>query len=344
MATFRQRGNKVQARVQRKGFETQAASFNTLADAKAWARRIEASLDQGIALGQSRADKVSLAELIAEYRKTVAKKHKGHIEECRRLSSWEVWPAARRWARDVKPADVASWRDNRLQTVSPATVVREIAILSAVYEWARLDLGHSTLSNPTKGIRKPSVPEGRSRRMSAEEVRRIVEATSSQALKLLLPLAISTTSRRGELLKVTWRDIDLQARTMHLRDTKNGLDRLTALAPAALAILEAMPRTEGRLFDQTPQSITTAFIRAVKRARAYYETECLSNGQAPDADFLVGLRLHDARREGASQWFEAGLSIPEVASMTGHRSWACLRTYTALNAPALALKLQSLAS
>ena len=241
MATFRLRNSKVQARVQRKGFETQAASFSTLADAKAWARRIEASLDQGIALGQSRADKATLAELIAEYRKAVAMKHKGHVEECRRLAKWAAWPIAKRDAQSVKPADLAQWRDKRLQTVGPATVVREIAILSSVYEWARLDLGHVSLSNPTKGIRKPAEPEGRSRRMSGEEVRRIVEATSSHALKSLLPLAISTTSRRGELLKVTWRDIDTQARTMHLQDTKNGLDRLVALSPAALAILETMP-------------------------------------------------------------------------------------------------------
>ena len=105
-----------------------------------------------------------------------------------------------------------------------------------------------------------------------------------------------------------------------------------------------VPRTEGRLFEQTPQSITTAFIRAVKRARAAYLAECQDNGQHPDPEFLVGLRLHDARREGASQLFEAGLSIPEVASMTGHRSWKCLQTYTVLKVPALALKLQSLAA
>lgn len=344
MATFRQRGNKVQARVQRKGFEPQTASFDTLTNAKAWARRIEASLDQGIALGQSQTDKISLADLLADYRKVVTPKHKGRVEEGRRLAAWQAWPLAKRAARDVKPSDVAQWRDKRLQAVGPATVVREVAILSAAYEWARLDLGLSALSNPTKSIRKPAVPEGRSRRVADDEVQRILAATSSHALQMLLPLAISTTSRRGELLKVTWRDIDTQARTMHLRDTKNGLDRLVALSPAALAILEAMPRTEGRLFEQTPQSLTTAFIRAVKRARAAYVAECHSNGQAPDPDFLVGVRLHDARREGASKLFESGLSIPEVASMTGHRSWKCLQTYTALKVPALALKLQSLAA
>jgi integrase len=345
MATFRQRGDKWQARIQRKGFETQAASFTSLADAKAWARRLESGIDRGVALGEAKADKVTLGELLARYTRDIAPTHKGAAIEALRLGKWASNPLAKREAKDVRPADVAAWRDKRALAVGASTIRNELAILSAVYEVARLEWGYAHLLNPVKGIRRPAAPEGRTRRVDEDEVRRIVAATGSPALASLLPLAISTACRRGELLKATWKDVSLKSRTLKLKDTKNSESRTVALSPAALAILEALPRRldGGPLFDQTPHSITVAFARAVRRARAVYEAECKAKEQEPGPDFLIGLRFHDARHEGASQLFEAGLNIPEVASMTGHKDWRMLRRYTHVRADALALKLQQLA-
>ncbi len=226
-----------------------------------------------------------------------------------------------------------------------STVRNELAVLSAVFEWARLDAGYSSLANPVKGIRRPAAPEGRTRRIDDDEARRIVAATSSPALARLLPLAVATACRRGELMKATWRDVSLKNRTLRLTDTKNGESRTVALSPAALSILEAMPRRldGGPLFEQTAHSISVAFSRAVKRARAVYEAECQGAGVDPCPEFLIGVHFHDARREGVSRLFEMGLNIPEVASISGHRQWASLRRYTAVKPEALALKLQKLA-
>lgn len=345
MATFRVRGNKVQARIQRKGYETQAASFASMADAKAWARRIESDMDKGRAVGERQADKVTLGELLARYRQAITPTHKGAAQEDARLGQWAALPLARRDASAVRAADIAKWRDARLKVVGPATVARDMGTLSAVYATGRAEWGYPHLENPCKGVRKPSAPEGRTRRIDEDEVRRIVAATNSPTLAVLLPLAIATTCRRGELLKVTWRDISIKVRTMHLRDTKNGESRTIALSPAALAILEKLPRRldGGPLFDVAPHSVSTAFARAVKRARAIYGAECKATGQVADPDFLTGLRFHDSRREAASKLFEMGLSIPEVASLTGHKDWRMLRRYTNVKAPELALKLQKLA-
>lgn len=345
MATFRVLSSgKHQARVQRKGYETQAASFVSLADAKAWARRIEADMDRGRAVGERQADKVTLGELLGRYARDISPGHKGASQEVIRLNQWAALPLAKRDAGAVRSADIASWRDRRLQAVGPGTVLRDLGMLSVVYETARLEWGYPSLSNPVKGIRRPAAPEGRTRRISEEEMRRILEATGSHILKVLLPLAVATACRRGELLKVTWRDISLKARTMRLADTKNGSSRIIAVGPAALAILEGLPRRldGGRLFEIAPHSISTAFARAVRRARALYEGECKARGLEPDTDLLTGIRFHDSRREGASQLFEAGLSIPEVANQTGHKDWRMLKVYTVVKAEALALKLQSL--
>ena len=59
---------------------------------------------------------------------------------------------------------------------------------------------------------------------------------------------------------------------------------------------------------------------------------------------IVGLRWHDLRREATSRFFEDGLSITEVQSITGHRTLQMLSTYTTHNAENLVVKLRKMES
>lgn len=45
---------------------------------------------------------------------------------------------------------------------------------------------------------------------------------------------------------------------------------------------------------------------------------------------IEDLRFHDLRHEGICRLFERGLSIPEVAMISGHMSWSTLKRYTHL--------------
>jgi integrase len=63
------------------------------------------------------------------------------------------------------------------------------------------------------------------------------------ALALFLP---STAARIGEALALEWKDVDLEAGTALLRDTKNGEDRLTTLLPPVREALMALPRRAGQ--------------------------------------------------------------------------------------------------
>jgi integrase len=50
---------------------------------------------------------------------------------------------------------------------------------------------------------------------------------------------------------------------------------------------------------------------------------------------LIGiedLHFHDLRHEGVSRLFEMGRTIPQVASVSGHRSWQSLQRYSHLRA------------
>lgn len=63
---------------------------------------------------------------------------------------------------------VAAYRDERLKRVKPATVIRELAMLSAIINHARREWDIN-IANPIALIRKPTAPQGRDRILSAEE-------------------------------------------------------------------------------------------------------------------------------------------------------------------------------
>jgi integrase len=78
-----------------------------------------------------------------------------------------------------------------------------------------------------------------------------------------------------------------------------------------------LERRKVRFFPYNSKSVGTAFRRA-----------------CADAD-VRDLHFHDLRHEGTSRLFEVGLSIEQVALVTGHKDWKMLRRYTHIRPEAL---------
>jgi len=127
--------------------------------------------------------------------------------------------------------------------------------------------------------------------------------------------------RRGEILQLTWDNVNLNTRTAFLPETKNGEARTVPLSENALSILKALPKQSDQVFDTTAYAIRMAFGRALKRAE------------------IDDFRFHDLRHEATSRFFEKGLNMMEVSSITGHKDLQMLKRYTHLRAEDLALKL-----
>ena len=56
-------------------------------------------------------------------------------------------------------------------------------------------------------------------------------------------------------------------------------------------------------------------------------------------EVVSDLRFHDLRHEAISRFFEMGLSIPEVAVISGHKDARMLFRYTHLRAENIIVKL-----
>ena len=127
--------------------------------------------------------------------------------------------------------------------------------------------------------------------------------------------------RRSEILSLLWENVDLDSRIAVLTDTKNGSKREVPLTSKSAQILVGLPRDETRAFPTTDYTIRHGWDRLVKRAG------------------IEGLRFHDLRHEAVSRFFEMGLSVPEVAAISGHKDYRMLASYTHVNAKSLAQKI-----
>lgn len=240
---------------------------------------------------------------------------------------------------DITPQHIASARDARLLEVTAGSVRRELDALSSVFtcackEWSLCEV------NPVMLIRKPPHGRARERRVLAEEIERIIEASQAPDFATIVRLAYETAMRRGEILALRWENVDLGRQVAYLPMTKNGDSRCVPLSKAACLLLaELSRRADGMVFDKNPTSLSGAFQRAAQRARASYLHECSQAGLQPETKFLVDIRLHDLRHAATTRLVEKGFSILEVSAITGHRTLAMLKRYSHPSPEVLALKL-----
>jgi integrase len=338
MATFRKRNDRWHVQVRRAGFPSITKSFVSKADAQAWARETERSIDRNELPTHHHELKAStLADLLNRYREEITPKKRSSGPESYMLKTILAHPIAAVSLKNLSPAAVASYRDDRLQKVSSGSVRRELAILSHCLEIAKREWGIALKANPCAEVSKPSNGKARTRRLEAGEFETLEEALrqcGNPLVRHVFLFALATGMRRGEVIALRWENVDQEQRTAHLPLTKNGDARTVPLSPGALEVLsqlrtEGPPAAEGSLprhprgpvFPISGNAVRLAWQRVKARVG------------------IEDLRFHDLRRENISRLFEFGLSVPEVAVCSGHRDSRMLAVYTKLKPQDISEKL-----
>lgn len=315
MATIRKRQKKWQAIVRRKGHPALSKSFLYRRDAERWARQTEQAIERGER--PERACQINagtLSDLIEHYKERVLPAKKSETVERYILSALQRQPFAEVKLDCLCSEPFQVYRDHRLTLVKPSTVVRELNLLKQCFELARQDWGLQHLANPLESVKFPRVMDARIRRLGAEEETALLRAALSGRTLYMVPLirlAIETGLRRGELLALTWQDVDLQRRELIVQTSKNGSPRSIALSSTAVHVLCALQEIyPGPLvFETTSNAVRLTWQRLMKRTA------------------IQNLRFHDLRHEAISRFFEKGLTLPEVAAMSGHKDPRMLMRY-----------------
>jgi integrase len=338
MATITKRDGKWQCQVRKKGFPARTRTFTTRTDAVTWGRSVEAEMDRGGFVDRSEADNTTVGELIDRYMRDVSPLKRSHSSDVGRSRTLRRLLGPYKLSALTSPV-LVDFRDKRLGRVSPQTVTHELNLLNRVLTLATREWGIALTGGVPKVI-KPRKPDGRDRRVQPAEVQAIIDATESPMLRDIVRFAVATGMRRGEILSLRWEYIDLDRRTAFLPVTKTDTPRTVPLSSAALSILQARKDAGcDRPFAMTNCAASRAFCRAVRRARKVYESTCRVWDRPIDPRWLVGIRLHDLRHEATSGFFERGLNVMEVASITGHKTLSMLKRYTHLRPEDIALRL-----
>jgi len=326
MATIRRRKSTWQVQIRRRGHQV-SRTFHLRADAELWTRQEEAELDRGGLPTDSRKLRThTLADLLRRYEAEIVPRKRSADREAYMLRVILRHSIAQVSLHLLTTTEIAKYRDHRLALVKGDTVRRELAIVRHCIEVARKEWGFVLPSNPVQQVKMPRAGNPRQRRAYPGELEKLLkacEASRSRWLPAVIQLAVETGMRRSELLAMRWDDVDLEARTALLRNTKNGLPRTVPLSPLALNVLKDMPRCGPTVFAISANALRLAWDRLRRRAG------------------VLELRFHDLRHEAVSRFFERGLNVPEVAMISGHRDPRMLFRYTHPKAEEVAAKLST---
>jgi integrase len=329
MSTVRQRGDSWQAlvRISQGGLKhEETKSFPTERLAREWARAVELKVkDQGVP--SRRLNVTTLGVLVDRYQKA-----REAVRPMRRAMHHELGQLAQELGDlkldKIKVDTLTQWAMKRRKVAGPATVLHNLATLRSIFSAAdpmfglQLDVtlvpraikALSTLGAVAKG-------NSRSRRATQAEIDALVLEFKRTALypstvipmEVIVPLAIAFPRRLGELTTMRW--ADWKEGQMTLFETKNPVAPRTEVVPVpppAVAILNSLPKIDELILPYKADSVSAAFDRG-----------CVRTG-------IEDLHFHDLRHEGISRLFETGLTIPEVALISGHLSWNTLKRYTHL--------------
>lgn len=318
MATIRKHRDKFQVRIRRKDASPLTRSFATYADAKEWATLQERKADRGeLGADRKELERITLAKLVERYRDEVLPTKKAETVERYILNAFLRHPICKRRLSDLTTSDFATYRDQRLRTISAASLKRQLTPLRNMFKVARAEWDIPISGNPLSGLTLKAPDKKRERRLQSGEHGRLMEALAKARnpyLSSIVRLALATGMRRGEILALRLRDIDLGRQTLIVREAKNGHSRVIPLVPEAAEAIRAVPsldtlKTNDPVFPVAPAALREAWEWATKRAE------------------LEDLHFHDLRHEAISHLFELGLTAPEVASISGHRTMSQLSRY-----------------
>lgn len=309
MATFQKRGDKWRAIIRRANYPTISKTFATKKLAEEWTLSIEAPMVTGELEMSKKLKTIAVSALIRRYIAEITPTKKSAKSERNRLTAM-VRNYPQLFGKPIEQftkKDVIAWRDDRLKSVKPSSFAKELAALSVVFTTAVVEWSLPIKENPCAQVRKPPKGKPRNRRISDDEVERILDALGWKG-KIVLKkdyvawcflFAIETAMRSGEILSLKWEDIN--GKIAHLRDTKNGSDRNVPLSSKARELIAMLPKTHDVLVPLKSGSRDALFRKARKKAG------------------IDDLTFHDTRREALSRMAKKIPNPMDLAKISGHK-------------------------
>ena len=336
---YRVRGDKVYARITYVDASGKRRDVMRLAESKSHAKELAAQMRRDLKDHGSRvvdADRLKFKEMAKYYEEDQVKPAKYHGD--RKVSGLRslkpvllnlktlVAHFGNRYIKTITPTDIQRFKTKRLETkavrgkgnLTIATVNRELELLRAVFSYAKREgwIIRSPFER-AKGIISKADETRRDRVLSRDEEKRLLDQCDGRRahLRAILLCGLDTAMRRGELLKLRWRDVDLEARaiTITAMNSKTARERTVGITNRLQAELEKLwqvsPLDPGELVFGIRDNFKNAWRSACKDAE------------------LSDFRFHDCRHTCITRWVASGLPIAEIMRLSGHSTLTAFAIY-----------------
>ncbi len=316
MATFRKRNDLWQVQVRNRKIGSVSKSFHKKIDAQNWAKEQEVLMQSG-EWSKTQTSNYTLKDLLTKYKNKITPSKKGSKVENRKLRRLLTEKDLMKIPLErLHPPILAAFRDRRLKDGVRACQY-DLVLIRHAWNIACIEWGWDLGDNPVEKIRLPKNNPPRERRLKPGEYEKLKKAFSKTKVWYLWPIidfAIETGMRRSEILGMKWEHIGIDNQRVLLPLTKNGSSRWVPLSDKAIKVLDQIPRTTDHVFPITDVALRQSWERLRNRAN------------------LIDFTFHDLRHEAISRMFEKGLNVPEVASISGHKTASQLFRYVQVNA------------
>lgn len=303
----------------------ESQTFDRKQAATTWIGKREAVLKEAGGVERAQRPKATLAEIIQraidEDKRGIGRTKAQVLRTIKASSLGEMDAEA------IRSHDIVAYARGLADKVKPQTVANYLSHLQSVMTMARPTWGYDVSPEVMRDAFNSARRMGYTAKSGKREVRpslieldafmeHFVDRETRRPLmvpmSVIVPFALFSTRRLSEILRIEKQDRD--GNRILVRDMKNpgekiGNDVWADLPDEAAAILDAI-ETDGRYFPYGEDAVGANFTRAGK---------------------LLGLdhvNFHDLRHEGVSRLFEMGWNIPNVAKVSGHRSWSSLQRYS----------------
>ena len=252
--------------------------------------------------------------------------------------------------RSISHGDLVTYRRERMKLPTHQSVVRavgtmnrELSILRRIFNiavsqrWLQrnpFNCGDSIIHPSSEGIRE--------RILTIDEEKRLLAALSEPCRVHIKPLIIcllDTGARKGEMLKLTWKNVDFERRLLTFRSetTKTFTTRQVAMTARMYDELQA-------LWQKSNQDLS-AKVFTMRIFRVSFYTACRIAGIPTGGN--DGLTVHGLRHTAATRLVQGKLPIQLVGKILGHTEIQTTYRYltandeTLRNAAAIFESLQS---
>ncbi|MCX5792443.1 MAG: site-specific integrase [Elusimicrobia bacterium] len=221
-----------------------------------------------------------------------------------------------RRADEITTKEWQEWYNKKAVSTTPSTANRYLALIKAIYNRA-IEWGDFQKENPAKRIKKQPDNASRLRYLSSAEMDRLLLVCQGPEYSKLYPVvvcALFTGMRQGEILRLDWKNVDLEHGTIYILISKSGKPREVPITPRLKEVmLGTRPKPEGKVFEIAHITFRRLFDRLKAESGIAY------------------FRFHDIRHTFASHFYMRTADLYALQKLLGHASPQMTQRYAHLS-------------